>query len=166
MANVYVDILEEIKARLDYGKASGSLTDFKHVDFYGQVRENKPRNEMPQIVIEVLGNTETMDNNSNTPFKGDFSVILNVYVDLEDSRVDNMYYNTTTEKGALYYYTYILDTLYTKSDGSGRDCRLNDTLKQKMVSSIGEFRIEGRALIFGIRLDMMTKNFDFNGRNA
>lgn len=167
MRNIYVDIIEEIKNRLEAQcTETGLLKDFKHVSFVDMVQQAISNNNLPLIVLRInnAGEKIVANDGNNTPLASDISVDIHIISDLESKRDSNMYYNTTTKRGILYYYTYVLDAINTNLDGT-KDCKLRGLLRQKMLARLDSITVTERTSEAIITLDMTSKEFGFSGRN-
>lgn len=163
MGNIYKDIVKEIYDRLDTNKDSIDI-GLKRVAV-GTKDMIESMTDTPAIAIELINFREVQNvaTRGGNNLHSEIQVVLNCVYPVFDGLTNEMLYNIDNQTGLLYFVESVLDTV-NETTASVKDPRLSEYAKQGIRGTFGNLQKHGNFYTFEILLDIVSKNFAFNGR--
>lgn len=149
MHNIYVDPINQIKLRIDNAVQAGFPYSFP-IQFtqqlagsfvrVGDYQEVQGNDQLPCIWLKFMGADERIACISST--QGELVAELRVQIvimfPVEDVEQTNKLYNSTTQKGILYFIPELLDKISTDYAAGQIDLRFNQNASRSVRFSVGE----------------------------
>lgn len=165
MGNIYVDIVNEIYERLNTEKDNIDIGVKRVAVGTKEMIENLTGT--PVIVIEPINfrEVQSVASRGQKNLHSEMQVILNCTYPILNTIDDKLLYNTGEETGMLYFVENVLDIVNENTSGT-KDPRLSEYAKQGIRGTFGNVQKHGEFYTFEILLDIVSKNFSFNGRQT
>lgn len=156
---VKIDLLEEIRSRIETAMQSGGVLESIKRLRVGSVEEARKENDFPVINIQLTGGDEEGDR-PNRHFRDNMAIQVTLICNKLTGQ--NSLYSTATQTGALYLFENLLNVLDKKTDGT-----LNNTFNgqaeylRRNSYSVDESTSQ---IIITLNISAPSKSFALGGR--